>query len=71
MNLRSPQVRFWFAIGQLIVCTILWPATVIPGSPLAVDEPFWVLNLSWFAIWQGAFILAVTTEVRVQQEDGA
>lgn len=63
MSLRSPRLRFWFAIVQLIACTALWPLTVV-----TVDEPFWVLNLSWFAIWQGAFILAVTTDVRVKQE---
>lgn len=65
--LQSPSFRFWFSIVQLVLVSLLWSAAAL--GIVAQGEPPFVLHLSFFAIWQGAFIAAITTDVRRKQGD--
>ena len=61
----SPTWRRRAALGLIVVTLIGWPASCLT---VAKDEPPFILALSWLAITLTAVDVALTTDVRKEQE---
>jgi hypothetical protein len=61
----SPKWRRRAALVLVVVCLIAWPAT---ACTVARGEPPFILGLSWLAIVISALDVAVSSDVRAEQE---
>ena len=62
----NPRTRRTAAIVLVVLSVIGWPVSALT---VARDEPQFVLGLSWLAITLTALDVALTADVRTEQED--